>query len=176
MISVKPPASLRQRTWRVLAAFLLGLVLWGNARLPRPLPSDQADRIVVEKGKRLLTLYKGNDVLETFRVALGREARGPKRIEGDLKTPEGEYRIVGRNPASRYHLALRIDYPNRTDRARETRPGGDILLHGLPNELGWIGRLHRFVDWTRGCIAVTNWEIDAIAEIVPDGTPIEIRP
>lgn len=176
MNSVKPPGGKRQRAVRAALAFVLGIFVWSNAHLPRSLPSDRADRIVVEKSKRLMTLYKQGRALAEYRVALGREPRGPKRVEGDRRTPEGNYKIVGRNPASAYHLALRIDYPSDADRKREARPGGDILVHGLPNALGFLGRLHRLADWTRGCIAVTNWEIDAIAEMVPDGTPIEIRP
>jgi murein L,D-transpeptidase YafK len=118
--------------------------------------------------------------VRVYDVALGEEPVGPKEREGDGRTPEGLYVIDGRNPQSRYHRSLRISYPGPEDAARAAKlgvsPGGDIMIHGLQNGLGWIGALHRTHDWTRGCIAVTNDEIEEIWDLVPDGTPIEIRP
>jgi murein L,D-transpeptidase YafK len=105
---------------------------------------------------------------------------GKKECQGDLKTPEGQYRVVGRNPKSAYHLSLRLSYPNAADvaaaKAKGCPPGGDIMIHGITNGLGWMGRLRRQVDWTLGCIAVTDEEIERIWNLVPDGTPVEIRP
>jgi murein L,D-transpeptidase YafK len=105
---------------------------------------------------------------------------GPKRCQGDNRTPEGTYRISGRNRHSSYHRSLRISYPDEGDRKRARAlgcsPGGDIMIHGLPNGRGAIGALHRMYDWTAGCIAVTNPEIEEIWAAVPDGTEIEIRP
>ena len=96
------------------------------------------------------------------------------------KTPEGSYIIDSRNPHSQFHLALHISYPNDADRARARRlgvnPGGDIMIHGLPPQWAWLGAAHRKTDWTLGCIAVTNPEIEEIWALVRIGTPIEIKP
>ncbi|MEL7146303.1 MAG: L,D-transpeptidase family protein, partial [Bacteroidota bacterium] len=91
-------------------------------------------------------------------------------------TPEGKYYINDRNPNSGYHLNLGISYPNKADRQRPGNPGGHIKIHGIKNGQGWIGKLHRWVDWTDGCIAVTNFEMDELYRTVPNGTPIFINP
>ncbi|MGQ9367653.1 L,D-transpeptidase family protein [Azospirillum sp. A39] len=139
-----------------------------------------ADRIVVRKARRTLTLYRDGRELRTYAVALGPGEPAPKRREGDNRTPEGLYRIDGRNPRSAYHRSLHISYPSPADtsaaRARGERPGGGIMIHGLRNGFGWLGAAHRSVDWTAGCIAVTNEEIEEIWRLVPDGTAIEILP
>lgn len=149
--------------------------------LPKPAPRDQqADRILVEKSKRKMTLYRGEKVLKTYYVALGTEPVGAKEKQGDHKTPEGNYVIDSRNPGSRFHLALHISYPNAADRARARKgrvnPGSAIMIHGIGKEYGWLGAMHRKADWTDGCIAVSNEEIEEIWSLVPNGTPIEIRP
>lgn len=140
----------------------------------------KADRVVIEKASRKLKLYQGERLVRTYRVALGGQPIGPKRCQGDNRTPEGRYRIVGRNNNSHYHRSLRVSYPNDADRrfAREIGcdPGGDIMIHGLPKGYGWMGKLHTRYDWTRGCIAVTNEEIDEIWSVVPNGTLVEIEP
>jgi murein L,D-transpeptidase YafK len=139
-----------------------------------------AERIVVNKAKRELILYRSDKAIRTYRVALGAQPVGAKQCEGDNKTPEGSYTISGRNSASSYHLSLRVSYPNDADIARAKRdgvsPGGDIMIHGLPNGRGFIGAAHRLRDWTAGCIAVTDAEIEEIWRLVPDGTPIQINP
>jgi murein L,D-transpeptidase YafK len=145
------------------------------------LSSDpQADRVVVEKKARRMILFAKGKAIKQYCIALGRSPEGPKTQEGDCKTPEGTYFIESRNSKSVYHAALRISYPNSFDirRAKEfgVEPGGDIMIHGIRKGFGWIGRLHRFVDWTKGCIAVTNEEIEEILHLVPNGTPVEIRP
>ena len=141
---------------------------------------EQADLIVVKKAKRELTLMRGGRVLKTYRVALGLNPVGPKLRQGDYKTPEGLYKIVGRNAASAYHRSLHLNYPNEQDRARARRagvpPGGDIMIHGLPNGEGYISAAHRLSDWTWGCIAVTNEEIEEIWRLAPNGTPVRIEP
>lgn len=138
------------------------------------------DRILVEKHARRLTLWYAGFPVRAFRVALGQQPVGPKRRTGDGRTPEGHYRIDARNRHSRFHRALHISYPSRADREFARRagrsPGGAIMIHGLPAGAGWIGKHHAGFDWTRGCIAVSNEEIDEIWELVADGTPIEIRP
>ena len=125
-------------------------------------------------------LYQGDKVLKTYKVALGGKPEGPKTQQGDHKTPEGVYKINARNSKSLYHLSLHISYPNEQDRAqarkRGVKPGGDIMIHGLPDDYAYLGALHRQHDWTEGCIAVTNAEIEEIWKLVPVGTPIEIKP
>jgi len=146
-----------------------------------PLPREAvADRIVVEKSARRLTLFQNGRVLKTYSVALGRAPIGPKEYEGDQRTPEGIYTIDFHKPESDYHLALHVSYPEQHDIERAAvqglSAGSDIMIHGLPNGRGWIGRFHRRNDWTAGCVAVTNFEIEEIYRAVPDGTPIELRP
>ena len=145
-----------------------------------PLPDDlTADSIVVEKSAHRLSLYKDGQVLRTYRVALGRGGPEPKAREGDARTPEGTYVVDRRNPHSCCHLALHISYPSAADvaaaRARGVSAGSDIEIHGLRNGLSWLGRFHRIMDWTHGCIAVTDSEMDEIWRVVPDGTPVVIR-
>jgi murein L,D-transpeptidase YafK len=141
---------------------------------------DLADRLVVNKSRRELLLYRSEKVIRAYKVALGRNPVGPKLRKGDSKTPEGSYTISGRNTASAYHRSLRISYPSAADQVRARRqgidPGGDIMIHGLPNGKGFVGTAHRLFDWTDGCIAVTDPEIEEIWRLVPDGTPIQINP
>lgn len=141
---------------------------------------SDADQIVVRKAKRELLLLREGKPLRRYKIALGRTPVGPKRRQGDGKTPEGDYTIVGRNNRSSYYRSLRISYPSAEDILRARRagvsPGGDIMIHGLPNGLGKLGAAHRERDWTEGCIAVTNEEIEEIWRLVPDGTPIRIEP
>lgn len=148
-----------------------------------PLPSSaRADRVLVEKAERRLSLLLGERTLKTYRVALGRDPNGPKLRQGDGRTPEGHFTLDWRNPRSRFYLSLHISYPTPEHLERGRRegfdPGGDIMIHGLPNGVGWVGSHHISIwgDWTNGCIAVTNQEIEEIWRAVPDGTPIEIRP
>lgn len=128
----------------------------------------------------MLTLLRAGKVLKIYKVALGSDPVGPKTREGDGKTPEGAYRIDAKNEHSQFHLALRISYPNAADLQRAKKlgvnPGGDIFIHGLPPEWAWLGAAHRAKDWTAGCVAVTNTEIEEIWKMVPVGTPVEIRP
>ena len=139
----------------------------------------KADHVVVLKQKRELLLMRGKKVLKSFPIALGFHPKGPKRWEGDGRTPEGTYRIDSRLAASHYHLALHISYPNPADQARaqaaHRSPGGAIMIHGMPN---WFSEITMSMapDWTSGCIAVNNDEIEEIWAAVDDGTPIEIRP
>lgn len=144
------------------------------------LAETAADLVIVEKAARRMTLQAGGAVLRVYAVALGRQPEGPKRRAGDGRTPEGRYVIEARNPASKYHLSLRISYPDAGDRARAAAagasPGGAIMIHGLPHGMGWMGSSHRASDWTEGCIAVTDQEMEEIWRLVAVGTPIEIRP
>jgi L,D-peptidoglycan transpeptidase YkuD (ErfK/YbiS/YcfS/YnhG family) len=138
------------------------------------------DRILIQKTDRRLMLLSEGEVLKTYKIALGGNPHGPKERQGDNKTPEGVYSIASRNNDSRYHMALRISYPNERDRKRAqslgVSPGGDIMIHGVKNGFSSVRDAHAEADWTKGCIAVTNEEIEEIARVVPNGTTVEIRP
>lgn len=161
-------------------ALLLPVITAGaqaqSARFLPPIPAP-VDFVLVDKSNRTLTLYGAGEPLRTYKgIQLGDAPAGHKRFEGDERTPEGRYVIDYRNPDSRYHLSLHISYPNATDRAyanaRGRSPGGNIFIHGQPN--GYPGRVA--ADWTDGCIALSNPEIEDLWSLVDDGTPIEIRP
>ena len=143
-------------------------------------PARAVDQIIVVKSTRTMTLMHHDQVLKTYRVALGTVPVGAKQQRGDHKTPEGDYIINARNGHSQFHLALRISYPNAADRARARKlgvpTGGDIMIHGLMPEYAWLGASHRETDWTDGCIAVSNQEIEEIWKLVPVGTKVKIRP
>jgi len=143
-------------------------------------PNTTIDRIVVEKSARKLSIYRAGKKLKTYRVALGRNPTGAKQQEGDQKTPEGFYKIDNRNPHSNFHLALHISYPSAEDTARAAArglPAGyDIMVHGLPNGRSWPGAFHRRKDWTAGCIALSDQEIEELWRVTPDESTIEILP
>jgi murein L,D-transpeptidase YafK len=161
--------------------FCLLLSSWwdGNAQV-KPEPTIKADRIEVHKSERTMILLHDGKPLKTYEVALSTVPVGAKEREGDHKVPEGLYIVDTKNPHSQFHLALHISYPNAADRQRArklgARPGGNIEIHGLGSKFGWVGALHRQTDWTDGCIAVTNSEIEEIWPLVPVGTTVEIRP
>jgi murein L,D-transpeptidase YafK len=139
-----------------------------------------ADSLVLDKSARSLKLYQHGTEVLSFDVALGKNPVGPKTRRGDGRTPEGLYYLEGRNPQSKYHLSLRVSYPNATDReraaSRGVSPGGDIMIHGLPKAFASVGALHRQQDWTEGCIAVTNEEIEELWRNVAPGARILIKP
>lgn len=139
-----------------------------------------ADKVLIEKQARRLTLFTRGEAIKTYKIALGGNPVGPKVMQGDNKTPEGTYTIDSRNGNSGFHLALHISYPNEQDRARARNlgvsPGGDIMIHGIKNGFSEIGPAHAQSDWTEGCIAVTNPEMEEIYRFVPNGTIVEITP
>jgi murein L,D-transpeptidase YafK len=143
-------------------------------------PLGLVDSIVVEKKAHTLTLFRDGKAQRTYLVALGSKPLGDKLRAGDNRTPEGIFYIDARQPNSKYHLALHISYPDAAHRARSqaigAEPGGDIMIHGLPNGLGKAGASHRLNDWTNGCVALTDEEIEQIWSVVPIGTPVEIKP
>jgi murein L,D-transpeptidase YafK len=149
-----------------------------KTELPKIAAGVKADKIVVDKSDRTLILYKGGAEIGRYsNIRLGDAPAGHKQFEGDEKTPEGTYRISGRNPGSSYHRSLRISYPSRADiayaKSKGKSPGGDIFIHGQPNR--WAGpTIAR--DWTDGCIALSNAEIEQLWRIVPDGISIKIQP
>jgi murein L,D-transpeptidase YafK len=160
------------------------VILAGAPTPSAPAPSRArrilADSIVVDKSDRRLTLLYQGQAVRTYRIALGKNPIGDKQRRGDRRTPEGLYYILGRNPQSKYHRSLRISYPDDSDRRtaaqRGVSAGGDIMIHGLPKAFATVGALHRQQDWTEGCIAVTNDEIEEIWRAVPDGARILIKP
>lgn len=171
---------LKRLSW-LLALLIICAPGPGSAETAAALASGvKADHIIISKSDRTLTLMRQGIKLKTYPVSLGKNPQGAKRQVGDKRTPEGKYRIDYRNPKSRYHLALHISYPDRQDRKSARRrgvsPGGDIMIHGLPNKMGWLGIAHRLMDWTDGCIALTNGEIAEIWASVPNGTTIDIKP
>jgi len=157
----------------------IGALGWANWPAERLGEGVKADLVVVRKCARVLELYAQDSLLKSYRVSLGGDPIGPKRAEGDGRTPEGAYVLDYRKSDSSFHRALHISYPSETDavlaRASGLDPGGLIMVHGLPNGLGLLGRLHRLVDWTDGCVAVTNPEIEEIWAAVADGTQIKIE-
>ncbi|MDO4881365.1 MAG: L,D-transpeptidase family protein [Capnocytophaga sp.] len=159
---------------------VLGGVVY-NILPEKKLPKDaKIDRIVIEKSKRKMMVYEKGKLLKTYSIALGRNPIGAKEYEGDKKTPEGIYTINDKNPNSGYYKNLGISYPNKENIKHAKKlgkpAGGDIKIHGLRNKGGFIGKFHRFKDWTLGCIAVTNEEMEELYNATPIGTKIEIKP
>jgi len=163
---------------RLLFLFIASITLHIGAQTP-DVHAAHADRIVVVKSAHTMTLYAGGKELKVYHVWLGRGPGQAKQQQGDQETPEGSYTIIGRNPHSTAYLSLRISYPNAADRERARKlhldPGGDIMIHGLPPGNDWIKPGQQLPDWTFGCIALTNSEMDEVWRLVPIGTPIEIR-
>ncbi len=149
---------------------------WPHSKLPQ---ETKADRILVEKAKRTLTLFHGEQKIKSYPISLGWNPVGPKQREGDRKTPEGIYRITEHKTDSAYYRALRISYPESKDiqqaRQLQVPPGSDIMIHGIRNGLGVVGRMQRWFDWTAGCIALTNPEMAEIFHATQPGAQIEIR-
>ena len=159
---------------------LVAGILLSSCLLYAQAPSVGADRVVVYKSERKLVLLSRGKEIRSYKVALGSEPVGPKTQHGDHKTPEGFYTLDSRNPNSHFYKAFHISYPSLKDLANAKKlgisPGGDIMLHGLPKDYAWVGKAHTLHDWTDGCIAVTNKEMDELWKLVPVGTPIEIKP
>jgi murein L,D-transpeptidase YafK len=170
---------MRRRLLIALAAsaVLLGAGWFLLLREP-PLKLPPIERIVVYKAERRMELFSGGRLVHTLAgLQLGDAPVGHKQFEGDEKTPEGRYSIDFRNPGSDYHLSLRISYPDAAAKAHaaphQRSPGGEIYIHGQPNGL-WYGRMPG--DWTDGCIALSNREIEGLWDAVPVGTVVEILP
>lgn len=164
----------------ILALLTVGaLSLQSQSENDPPLPaSAMADKVIVLKGERKLLLMKGGEVLKTYNVFLGGNPVGPKIREGDSRTPEGNYVLDRHNAKSQFHKSIHISYPNAEDLARARKlgvpPGEDLFIHGDPND--YHGPSQQLGDWTDGCIAVTNADMDEIWRAVANGTPIEIKP
>ncbi|SIO17340.1 L,D-transpeptidase family protein [Vannielia litorea] len=162
-----------------LAGYTAAMARVGSGTAPDMAPkAEQADALRVDKSERRLDLLRNGEAIASYAISLGAAPEGHKGREGDERTPTGDYVIDWRNPNSIAHLSLHISYPNEADRARAAEagvsPGGDIMIHGLPNGWGWLGAVHLVWDWTNGCIAVTDAQMREIWSLVPDGTPITI--
>ena len=142
--------------------------------------AEKADFVVVDKSESKLYLKKDGKILEEYHVSFGANPKGPKQKQGDEKTPEGRYILDYKNANSKFYKSIHISYPNEQDKKNAQKlnvsPGGDIMIHGQKNGLGWLSFIAQRFDWTNGCIAVTNGEMDEIWQAVEVGTPIEIKP
>ena len=163
----------------ILLAILLAIAVYyfyPEKKLPK---GKIIDKIEVYKSKRKMLVYSEGKLLKTYTISLGRNPVGHKEVEGDFKTPEGIYEINAKNPNSGYHKNLGVSYPNEADIAHAKSlgksPGGDIKIHGIRNGSSFISKFQRWKDWTAGCIAVTNEEVDELYESVKIGTKIEIK-
>ena len=168
----------RHTMWRTCCSLVLaGALLAGGAAASN---LEVADRIVVHKSERKLLLLRGERILRSIDVALGLSPKGATRQEGDFRTPEGSYRLSGRNVNSDYYLALKVSYPNPVDQQRAAAegvsPGGLIMIHGQPNRPTKPLEYYQKNDWTNGCIAVSNSDMVDIWLMTPDDTPIQILP
>ncbi len=172
----------RAANWGRRLPVMIGLAFVAGALSPQPARANLeiADKVVVEKSDRKLHLLKGERVLASYDIFLGMEPEGHKQQEGDSRTPEGLYYLDARNEDSDFFLSIRISYPNGNDRQRARRrgvdPGGQIMIHGYPNEPKYTPEFYRSADWTDGCIAVSNAAMVDIWLMTRENTPIEIRP
>ena len=164
----------------VILLLIVGIVIYyfyPEAKLPK---GKIIDRIEVFKSQRKMMVYSEGKLLKTYKISLGKNAKGHKEVEGDFKTPEGIYEINAKNPKSGYHKNLGVSYPNDSDIAHAKSlgksPGGHIKIHGIRNGDGYISKFQRWKDWTAGCIAVTNEEVDELYESVKMGAVIKIKP
>jgi len=141
---------------------------------------DRVDRIIVEKSKRTMTLFRQHQEVGVYKVSLGRDPIGPKVMQGDNRTPEGLYFVDYKIHNSVYHRAFHLTYPNLDDLTRAdslgVSPGSGIMIHGMGKKQLWMGDVQYLFDWTNGCIALTNKEIEEIWDLVLPWTPVEIRP
>jgi murein L,D-transpeptidase YafK len=145
------------------------------------LAADQkADAVLINKSEKSLYLLTNDRVIAEYSVVFGSSPRGHKVQEGDERTPEGKYVLDYKNPHSKYFKSIHVSYPNSQDRKRARElgvsPGGDIMIHGQPNDLGWTRMFSQFVNWTDGCIALDDADMQEVWDAVDTGTPIEIIP
>ena len=144
----------------------------------QPIADVVIDKVFVDKSERSLQLLSGDDVIRTYHIALGDSPVGHKQQEGDQRTPVGTYTLDYKNENSIAHRSIHISYPNAADKARAQQlgvsPGGDIMIHGQMNGFGHLASINQKYDWTDGCIAVTDDEMDEIMAAITLGTPIEI--
>lgn len=167
-------------TLRILLTLtIIGLIYYFFPETTLP-PDTKIDKLIVSKSKRTMEAYSNGQLIKTYKISLGQNPVGDKEYQGDKRTPEGEYKINDKNPNSGFHKNLGVSYPNAVDKKEAERkgldPGGEIKIHGLRNGVGFIGKFHRFFNWTAGCMAVTDNEVDELYDAVDLGTPIIIKP
>lgn len=173
---------LKKTSLPFITCIMLAIILYSQCLFPRASSATlvKADKVVVVKSKRIMLILRDGEILRAYRVALGENPEGHKVMAGDKRTPEGRYILSSKNSNSNFHLSIRVSYPNESDILNAKKlgvpPGGNIMIHGLSAEVAHLGEFHRFFDWTDGCIAVTNSEMEEIWHMVDEGTPIEIRP
>jgi murein L,D-transpeptidase YafK len=164
---------------RIASASLVGITIVAGCHRSQPAQIPIADQILITKSAHSLMLLRNHQLLQTYKVALGKGGAARKSREGDHLTPEGEYIVDSRKPNSRFHKALHLSYPNEIDRKQaelaHLPPGGDIEIHGVQNGLGWIGPIEHWIDWTDGCIALSDSQMDEVWNAAPLGTRVEIR-
>lgn len=188
-IIVRTPMTMLYRFAAILIAGLSAAAANADSNLPSSgIASSSAteaalplaDSVVVRKSERKLYLMRQGEILRTYKIALGLRPEGHKQFEGDYRTPEGKYRLTRRNPNSEYFLSIQISYPNEQDIARAkklgARPGGAIMIHGQPNLPRKPRDYYDNVDWTEGCIALSNSDMVELWLMTPPDTPIEILP
>lgn len=163
----------------LLIAGTIGVIINHGLRHENPLPDGLTiDSLHILKKQRKMSAFSAGKLVKTYSIALGSNPEGHKEVEGDGRTPEGTYFISSKSTESRFHMNLGVSYPDSSDvsnaRHRGLAPGGDIKVHGLRTFLGVVGRYHTLVDWTAGCVAVTNAEIEELYRAVPLGTRIVI--
>jgi murein L,D-transpeptidase YafK len=142
--------------------------------------ADKADLVLVKKSQSRLYLENHGQILASFSVAFGADPKGHKQRQGDERTPEGRYALDAKNIRSAFYKSLHVSYPNARDRAfakeHASDPGGDIMIHGQKNGLGWLSPITQLFNWTDGCIALSNADMDKVWSAVDLGTPIQIDP
>ncbi len=155
-------------------------VLKSPVALPRAGDSKGVDKILVLKSARKLELISDGKPIRTYRISLGKQPKGPKMREGDKRTPEGLYWVDWRKKSDKFNLAMHINYPNISDAATARRegvnPGSMIMIHGTPDSEDNPEELFHTLDWTDGCIAMKNYEMREVWNMVKNGTMVEIRP
>lgn len=161
----------------IRSALIITVLLIGVGQAQAQLVVDE---VLVKKSERRMFLLNEGQPIREYRISLGRQPEGHKLYAGDNRTPEGRYTLYRRNPNSDFHLSLGISYPNEQDRRQAEAwgldPGGAIMIHGLPNDAGDLAFAYEGLDWTEGCIAVSNEDMEEIWDLISIGTPIEIRP
>lgn len=163
-------------------AFVVSFAFWlaMSALAAEPAAPLKADLVVVEKARHQLSLYRKNQLLESFHIALGGNPLGHKQQEGDQRTPEGRYSLDSKNAHSHYYKSIHISYPNLTDSARAKalglNPGGAIMIHGQKQGWAWAELATQRLDWTLGCIALTNEDMDKVWQAINVPVAIEIKP
>jgi len=181
-MNVRPLHALKRTAPALLAAWVFLFVFSSLAHPTElsPVMDEAVDRVIVEKSKRTMTLLKQDREVRTYKIALGRDPVGAKVMQGDNRTPEGIYYIDYKVRNSVYHRALHLSYPNPDDveraRALGVPPGGSIMIHGMKQDHLWMGDVQYLFNWTNGCIALTNREIEEVWALVSPWTPVEIRP